>query len=209
MSAPGIESKRIFAENLNYYIKNSGKSPTEIANILGVPVGTFFDWLKAKTYPRVNKIELLTEYFGITKSDLLEEHSERRTFNKLSDSREIFANNLCTLLETCRKSRQEVCDAIGVSYFTFSDWCNGKKYPRIEKLESLAKYFGISVPELIGSQKQECLRNELPQPGKDEVLDIVLRLHADIEFLKVVEKIRVLDSAKLKALQQFLIAFSE
>lgn len=33
------------------------------------------------------------------------------------------------------KSRKDVSEAIGVSYFTFSDWRNGKKYPRIEKLK--------------------------------------------------------------------------
>ncbi len=36
---------------------------------------TFSDWVNAKTYPRIDKIELMANYFGISKSDLVEDRS--------------------------------------------------------------------------------------------------------------------------------------
>lgn len=38
---------------------------------------TFSDWINAKTYPRIDKIELMANYFGIEKSDLVEDKKVR------------------------------------------------------------------------------------------------------------------------------------
>lgn len=74
MIIPG--SKEIMARNLTYYVARSGKTQKELAAIVGVAPSTFNDWLKAKKYPRIDKIEILAEYFGVLKSDLIEEKSE-------------------------------------------------------------------------------------------------------------------------------------
>ena len=66
-------SKEVFAKNLRYYMESRGKSQKELAEIVGVSAPTMNDWLKAKKYPRIDKIEILSEYFGILKSDLIEE----------------------------------------------------------------------------------------------------------------------------------------
>ena len=52
-------------------------SQTEICNTLGFKMPTFSDWVNAKTYPRIDKIELMANYFGVTKADLVEDHSSR------------------------------------------------------------------------------------------------------------------------------------
>lgn len=209
VEADSSDNKAVLSENLRFYMKKSGKMQKDVAQVIGVSAATFNDWMKGKKYPRIEKIELLAKYFGVTKTELIEKHSSRMPTEQVSDSREAFASNLRFYMAKTNKSRKEISEAIGMSYFTFSDWCNGKKYPRIEKLEAMAKYFGISVPELVGEQKQSSQRKESPEIGKDEVLDIILRLHTDAEFLKIVEKMSALDSEKLKALQQFLQAFGE
>ena len=66
-------SKEVFAENLRYYMESRGKNQKELAEIVGVSAPTMNDWLKAKKYPRIDKIEILANYFGILKSDLIEE----------------------------------------------------------------------------------------------------------------------------------------
>lgn len=68
-----IGNKQIFAKNLTHYIEKSGKTQKELAEIVGVATSTFNDWCKAKKYPRIDKIEILANYFGIQKSDLIEE----------------------------------------------------------------------------------------------------------------------------------------
>ena len=69
-------SKEVFAKNLRYHMDRKGISQKELAEIVGVSAPTVNDWLKAKKYPRIDKIEIMANYFGILKSDLIEEKSE-------------------------------------------------------------------------------------------------------------------------------------
>lgn len=69
-------SKEVFAKNLSYYMEKSNKTQKEMAAIVGVSAPTFNEWLKAKKFPRIDKIEKLAQYFGILKSDLIEEKTE-------------------------------------------------------------------------------------------------------------------------------------
>ena len=66
-------SKDVFAKNLKRYMDRSGKTQREMADIVGVSAPTFSDWINAKKYPRIDKIEILADYFGILKSDLIED----------------------------------------------------------------------------------------------------------------------------------------
>lgn len=67
-----LGNKEMFAKNLAYYLDQSGRDQKEIAEIIGVAPSTFNEWLKGKKYPRIDKIEILANYFGIRKSDLIE-----------------------------------------------------------------------------------------------------------------------------------------
>lgn len=74
----GIGNKQVFADNLRYYIERSGKKQIEIAEACGVAQSTFNDWVNAKKYPRIDKIEMLAGIFKILKSDLIEERTEEK-----------------------------------------------------------------------------------------------------------------------------------
>lgn len=69
------------------------------------------------------------------------------------EHKQIFSANLKKYMALNGKSRKEVCEALGYSYFTFSDWVNGKKMPRMDKVEQLANYFGILKSDLIENKK--------------------------------------------------------
>lgn len=69
-------------------------------------------------------------------------------------NKEIFAKNLNYYMDINKKDRNEVCKDLDFPYTTFSDWCNGKKYPRIDKIEMLANYFGIEKSDLIESKSK-------------------------------------------------------
>ena len=80
-------SKEVFAKNLRYYMESRGKNQKELAEIVGVSAPTMNDWLKAKKYPRIDKIDMLADYFGILKSDLIEEKTEEhREMQKKNDA---------------------------------------------------------------------------------------------------------------------------
>ncbi|WP_405726884.1 LexA family protein [Anaerotignum sp.] len=66
-------SKQILAKNIRHYMEQNNKTRNEMCEALGVKYTTFTDWVNAKTYPRIDRIEQLAAYFGIEKSALLEE----------------------------------------------------------------------------------------------------------------------------------------
>lgn len=64
-------------------------------------------------------------------------------------NREIMAANIQRLMERKGRTRAEVCEDLGLKYTTFTDWVKGKTYPRIDKIELMANYFGVSKSELV------------------------------------------------------------
>lgn len=64
-------------------------------------------------------------------------------------NREVFSRNLRTLMQQLGKTRNQICDDLDFKYSTFNDWYNGNKYPRIDKIEMLANYFGVLKSDLI------------------------------------------------------------
>lgn len=70
-----LGNKEIMARNIKHYMNKNNVRPTDICGTLKIPMPTFSDWINAKTYPRIDKIELMANYFGISKANLVEEHS--------------------------------------------------------------------------------------------------------------------------------------
>ena len=58
-------------------------------------------------------------------------------------SKDVFSRNLRYYVDQSGKTQKEMAEIIGVSAPTFSDWYNGRKFPRIDRVEKLALYFGI------------------------------------------------------------------
>lgn len=71
-------SKEVFARNLKLYMDRAGKNQKDMADIVGVSAPTFSDWINAKKYPRIDKIEIMADYFGILKSDLIEDKGQEQ-----------------------------------------------------------------------------------------------------------------------------------
>lgn len=90
------------------------------------------------------------------------------------ENKTIFAENLKRQMDLHKKTRKDICNALGFSYYTFSDWVNGKKYPRMDKVELLANYFGILKSDLIEEKTDEVHRM---QETNDAIADITLTLH--------------------------------
>lgn len=71
-----LGNKEIMAKNIKYYMDLHGKTRNDMCEALGVKYTTFTDWVKGNAYPRIDKIELMANYFGIEKSDLVEDKSK-------------------------------------------------------------------------------------------------------------------------------------
>lgn len=76
MSSPEQqEQMRIFANNLKRELDNRGKNQTDLADFIGVSSATTSDWINGKKMPRMDKIQSMANWFGLQKSNLLEDMS--------------------------------------------------------------------------------------------------------------------------------------
>lgn len=68
-----LGNKQVMADNIQYYLAKNAKSASDMIRDLEFKSTTVYDWINARTYPRIDKIEMMSNYFGIDKSDLVEE----------------------------------------------------------------------------------------------------------------------------------------
>lgn len=89
MKTKDLGNKEIMSENIKRHLNNKRLNIKEFAEIMNFKYTTVLDWINAKTYPRIDKIELMARYFGVDKSDLVEEYSEATStlseINKISE----------------------------------------------------------------------------------------------------------------------------
>ena len=114
------------------------------------------------------------------------------------DNKYIFSKNLQRLMTINNVSRKDIATVLGISYFTVSDWVNGKKYPRMDKVELLANYFGVLKSELIEEEVVD--KPPLPQPialteGEQMLIDL-FRLIPEDKQQMVLQMIRAALSTK-------------
>ena len=119
-------------------------------------------------------------------------------------NKEIFAKNLKRYIEQSGKDRRDLADTWGFKYSTVSEWLNAKKYPRIDKIQIMADYFGIAMSDLIEEKMSAEKEND------NEILaDIIVRIRTDEEYRLLVESLYALDSEKIKGVRQMLDAFTQ
>lgn len=70
-----LGNKEIMAENILRLMSEQNKDRVDICRDLNFKYTTFTDWIKANTYPRIDKIEMMADYFGVTKADLVEKYN--------------------------------------------------------------------------------------------------------------------------------------
>lgn len=113
------------------------------------------------------------------------------------DNKNVFANNLKKQMELKGVSRNDICNALGISYFTVSDWVNGKKYPRMDKVEMLANYFGIQKSDLIEDQQEKDTPDEIKLTEGEKMLLDLFRLIPEQNQAMVLEMIRAAVNTQL------------
>ena len=149
-------------KNIAYLCEEKGIKGAKLCNDIGMSKGILTD-LKMGRRTGVNAVtaQKIASYFGVSVGYLLGEEKEKKPDikymmegNNMSmaenmDEKNIFASNLKKYMKLQGKSRTDISNALGISYFTVTTWVNGTKYPRIDKIERLAQYFGIQKSDLI------------------------------------------------------------
>lgn len=99
-------------------------------------------------------------------------------------NKEVFAKNLKYYMNLYKKTRNDIVEALGFSYTTFTSWETGVNYPRIDKIEMLANYFNISKADLI----EDKYKSSPPSLAKGIRIPILGRVVAGIP-LEAIEDI--------------------
>ena len=76
------QQRQIVAKNLNTLLNKTNKKKVDVANDFrkyNISETTVYSWFNGKKYPRIDKVQLLADYFGVLKSDITE---EKRNYNK-------------------------------------------------------------------------------------------------------------------------------
>lgn len=84
-----LGNKEIMAENIQKLMKSRGVDRRKLSEDLNISYTTVSDWVNGKTYPRIDKIEIMADYFNVTKSQLVESESsqinESKDLDKMLD----------------------------------------------------------------------------------------------------------------------------
>ena len=91
------------------------------------------------------------------------------------------------------KKQQDLIHDLKISSATISQWVNGKAFPRMDRVETLAKYFNVSVSDMLSDpyEKPQVPTNPLMlakilegSPALYELFNIALNLQdEDISLL--------------------------
>lgn len=112
------ENKQIMARNIKRYMEAKGVTNQQLCEDLDFKYTTFLDWIKGVTYPRIGKIEAMADYFGILKSDLIE---EKMTVEKEKD------NDLLADIIVRMRTDEEFCSVVKSLYLLGADKIQGVK----------------------------------------------------------------------------------
>lgn len=99
--------------------------------------------------------------------------------------KEIFSANLRRLLDEHDKSQAHLRRYMGVSSATASDWCNGKKIPRADKLQAICIWLNCEMSDLLGEYKNTDVRTDGQESGyydEELVKDITEQLRQNPEY---------------------------
>lgn len=135
-----------------------GLTLDDVAKVVGVSKQTVqrYESGRISNIPS-DKIEKLAAALHTTPGSLMgwEDSDVKDNSNAQSDpgNREIMAKNIRHYMAINGVSRTQLCKDLGIKYTTFADWVNGNTYPRIDRIEMMAKYFGVTKADLVEGQE--------------------------------------------------------
>lgn len=83
-----LGNKKVMSYNIKRLLKEHNKTRRDLAKATGINYNTMPSWIQGKSYPRIDRIELMANYFHVPKSALVERQSKpdnELTINKVKN----------------------------------------------------------------------------------------------------------------------------
>lgn len=106
----GLGNKDVMSKNLKRLMAEHKVSAKELSKILNFPYTTLLSWLKGENYPRIDKIEAMAKYFGVLKSDLIEDKTGSKKEKPAIDDG--LPENVKTLVDFARSVPEDKAEMI-------------------------------------------------------------------------------------------------
>lgn len=81
-----------------------------------------------------------------------------------TEARESFPLILKSYMDQFGMNQTDIAKRLNVSKQTVSDWMNGKKFPRVDKMQQLADIFGVLLSDMYTPSHQKLILKE-SSPG--------------------------------------------
>lgn len=107
-----LGNKPVMASNIKYYMDVKGINAKELSKAINVPYTTVLSWIKAEYYPRIDKIEMMSDYFGILKSDLIEDKQKQPTISELSAKKMEFIKRVEGMTDAQLERLEQILDLV-------------------------------------------------------------------------------------------------
>lgn len=195
-------NKTIFANNLDHQMKERKIDRNKLCADLGFKYSTVSEWLKARKYPRIDKIEILANYFGILKSDLIEDKSSRSKF---------IINRALELCEEKSVTLEKMVSDLHINLSVLDEFNKTELESKInpisenayKTIEAMAIYLETTTAYLLGlmdNREESRIQSGKEIRGKADFIDVIPK---DARFRDIVVKIDALpDSDRNSLLEQ-------
>lgn len=77
-----LGNKKTMAKNINRYLYEKDMTAADLARALDLSYTTVREWAAGRSYPRIDKIEMMANFFGISKSDLVEQPKQETDIDR-------------------------------------------------------------------------------------------------------------------------------
>lgn len=159
-----LGNKQIMADNIAYYMSVKGVDRNQLCDDLNFKYSTVSEWLAAKKYPRIDKIEIMAGYFGITKSDLIEDKMPAHEISNSSTKDDAISPSnfnpleyrsssdvVRYLRENKNMSRAEFASVLHCTEKTIKNIEEGHKLVSINLARKISNCFGLPMPNTLFS----------------------------------------------------------
>lgn len=150
------------------------KTQTDLINDLGFDKSAVSTWCNGTRLPRMDKIEILAQYFKINRSDLIEEKPKGQI--KCGGEGDI-SERLKQARILAHKTQKEVADVLGMTYQAISNYERGKTKVENDILIKLCQIYGVSISEILLGQQINIQKPIAPSSESDKRLQQIIHYY--------------------------------
>ncbi len=117
--------------------------------------------------------------------------------------KELFSKNLVDQLLAHGETQASMTRYMKISSATASDWCNGRKMPRVDKIQALCSWMGIELSDLL-EEKSDKTTKQAEYYLDDEAREYAEFLHKNPEYKVLFDASRKVKKKDIEFVTEFI-----